>query len=1494
MSARGGEEPLRGAEIIYGLFHKYATKSSGALYGVVGIPYYRMKQLMVDMDLLEGVPAALVDVYVREHMQRADQDGTGIVSAQDFVVWLLSEVAALVPIRESFDAVTGLRPLYNQYHAVLLGDVGFAEGTRRPATGMLSWQFLRLVEQYGISASSESARHAFKAARASFGAFRGASQTSSEGQAADPTSGGRLQFAAFVRALGLLAERKMSSHDVPLYQVVSCGQPPPTADPRLASAPLPPAAAQLGLGSALEGPASKEAYACAHCGQQHSRWRLDDWLKLEEVVRVLGIPQPVRDYLPDLPLVNARNLRAVFHRYNARYNKGKMPPMSYKLPIKTPAAAATDADYSAAGSGATGGPAAYGACCCLYRSLSVMEMPAWLRLCGDCETLRVEAGAHGGSLNPGRLEAAFVAAASVGGVYLADDSAGIHDVPVPPDSSGQAKLTLQRNRLGTVVGSDGRAAGDGPAPKRSSAAYAAAGEPPGSGGGPPTISPALHEVKGPASAAAWLASARSLPYGPASGAAAGLPPAGAGGQHRAARLALTFPQFLEALRLVAEEVGGHPTTTLLSEQILIRMIHDIVREGCPRPDPTTLTGSNQIRRQLANDRARELGLGPVASAPAAGLAPEPSSATSATTSTKYTYDEFTPPDSNLYTSASSSRVGSVTGPPVRPPSAKLSRSQSSNATAAAPIGAGAMRPPLPWQVGAGGAASGSGGMPAPPSAWARPRASAAGPMSPPQAERSSASALSAAGSTTSASRPRPSSAPRVRASSSDGAAPAAAAGPPLPLPPRAHVRRDDPPSVPPPPSAQASEPALRPRSAPRRSRSVSGASDLLGSSVSASVLEGQGSSLTALGSVSARERHRDPERDRDRDRERDRDKDRDRERDRDGGSTKLAFGRSVPRPDVPRLNLGALTGTSEAPHAGSAKSLTSPTAASAASASGPLRRTGSGRRGRSEGSGGDSGAGGSLRPEAEPGYPGHHTHHTHHHHHHGQAHLSPDEPTIPEEGDPAGDSSQRRRHHHRHRDREGASATPGGRDTPASDRVSSAASPAPGAGAAGGPVVKPRSRGTSPAPSARRRVSGNTGYVTPLPPGSSLRQRPSADAGSILAAGSPAPGAAGPSGGGAAASSRHSDAGSVPGSISGRRRRGQPPPMAPLDPGEAVAAAKAAAAAMDPRSADIDGKSLARAASGLRNTLLYLAANPYTDGMVPEDGEPPAVPPLPEREVSYAASETGSAAVLAWRRENAVATPVADTLYPIPITKEASTAFGEDLPSQRSWTSNRDRPTARPTAMPDPLADPIETASSARGGGAGRPPSASPVPSAVANFRATPKPTTPLDLVVFPPEAPATARAPSRAASIKSGRGPAPSISGASVRSARSTGGGGGGGSRRGGDGSDDGAASVSRYPVPSTSAYGEGPTIYPGAVGGGGGGVYGSPSSAGGAAAASDSLAVAPRATSLSSAGGATGPRYLAPTGNERPPPESYEGSVRSDQFFFPRSAASPAPAPA
>ncbi|GFR42194.1 hypothetical protein Agub_g3084 [Astrephomene gubernaculifera] len=624
-------EKFRGAAGIYGLFQKYATAVSVDEYnGVMGIPYPRMKKLMLDADLLEGVPPGLADACVREHMQRADQEGCGFISAADFVVWWLTEVAALLPLRGAVCGVTGIRPLYNIYHAALLGDVGMSDSARKPAKGMLARQFIQLATQYGLSkSSSETVRHAFGVARVNIGAYgngggsaapaAGGGGGSAGARPVDTSGSGRLQFAAFVRALALLATRKMSSPDVALYLVVSQGVPPPlllppppldprttTADQWVAGAAAPPptptprtaAAAEaaaavvadygfgalaasaaaagvkalrssgggrssssactpcsyLGLLSELEGSASRERCGCGNCGQQHTRWRLDSLRRLEELLSSLGVPSPVRRSLPYLPFVNTRNLRTLFHRYNAAYNKGKLPPTSYQLSEAPPSGLHGPHQGSrpaGCGSGSGGGRSGdgegcawetepYGACCCLFRSLSVMEMSSWLRLCLDCDSIRDRLVTRGPGLTPARLQAVFLQASALAGVYQWDDSIGAHDGPLShQDLDGCLNLQLGPDAAAASVAGSRDTAQQGRQQKR---------------------------------------------------------------RHRPARPVLTFPQFLEALRLVAEEADGVTTSSPRTERALLYIVHDLVREGCPRAHSSVKDPQQQEQQQQQQEQ----------------------------------------------------------------------------------------------------------------------------------------------------------------------------------------------------------------------------------------------------------------------------------------------------------------------------------------------------------------------------------------------------------------------------------------------------------------------------------------------------------------------------------------------------------------------------------------------------------------------------------------------------------------------------------------------------------------------------------------------------------------------------------------------------------------------------------------------------------------------------------------------------------------------------
>ena len=62
-------------------------------------------------------------------------------------------------------------------------------------------------------------------------------------------------------------------------------------------------------------------YTCEVCGEKHSRWTISDPSRLQSYFKMAGAP-----YLPHFRIVNSRNIRAVFHRFNIKFNKGFMPP----------------------------------------------------------------------------------------------------------------------------------------------------------------------------------------------------------------------------------------------------------------------------------------------------------------------------------------------------------------------------------------------------------------------------------------------------------------------------------------------------------------------------------------------------------------------------------------------------------------------------------------------------------------------------------------------------------------------------------------------------------------------------------------------------------------------------------------------------------------------------------------------------------------------------------------------------------------------------------------------------------------------------------------------------------------------------------------------------------------------------------------------------------------------------------------------------------------
>ncbi len=58
--------------------------------------------------------------------------------------------------------------------------------------------------------------------------------------------------------------------------------------------------------------------------------------------------------------------------------------------------------------------------------------------------------------------------------------------------------------------------------------------------------------------------------------------------HRQPVPALTFPQFLEAIRLLAEDIVGHPQVLVSVETVMWSIFYDMVAVGCPLPKEKSL------------------------------------------------------------------------------------------------------------------------------------------------------------------------------------------------------------------------------------------------------------------------------------------------------------------------------------------------------------------------------------------------------------------------------------------------------------------------------------------------------------------------------------------------------------------------------------------------------------------------------------------------------------------------------------------------------------------------------------------------------------------------------------------------------------------------------------------------------------------------------------------------------------------------------------------
>eukprot|EP00195_Chlamydomonas_chlamydogama_P000459 CAMPEP_0202917754 /NCGR_PEP_ID=MMETSP1392-20130828/71759_1 /ASSEMBLY_ACC=CAM_ASM_000868 /TAXON_ID=225041 /ORGANISM="Chlamydomonas chlamydogama, Strain SAG 11-48b" /LENGTH=622 /DNA_ID=CAMNT_0049610613 /DNA_START=267 /DNA_END=2135 /DNA_ORIENTATION=- len=608
---------------------------------------------------MEGIPPDKVDAYVREHMLRADSDQDGMLSVGEFMVWFLTEVAGLIPLKRNGAAYHAGAPLYNRFVYYMLSDSG--TGVRRKGSGLQLHQLLKMCRDFRVTSNVVEARNGAQVARGA---------AASDRMLGKMEAGSRLQFVQFVAALMSIAEHQTISADVVLYRMVGDGSHPPTLQTHTTNKTFHRIVLdninRLFIEGELECPSTPckaVPYQCTSCGRQHRRWFMSDASTMKAYFKAAGLP-----FIPDLRDVCSRNVRAVFHRYNARCNKGLPLPStkgttSTSQPTSPQAAASPGAGAAGQAAGSSGrqgkapwketgeeagskrlsdnGSSSGGAdydeggvmfdelpdlpqevaqelaaaaaaeaeldvwgsqqwprCCCLYRSHTLMEMQTWLKVCMDIRTIREGLVDDRCPLTPQRIEAAFMTACSLAGVYCKDTSCGVHDKPL---SRAEAN-TLSAARSPNLVTSGGQRTSTYGTPWDPASTMSASTRRATSARGGSAGSRTIATTVGPsASGTPWAVGLRrtSSAGGPASP-RGGEGPA-TGYSHRAPVPTLNFVQFLEAMRLVAEDLIGHPNVLVNVEMALWRLLHESISVGCPAPkEAETMWGGRTKPRRNPN------------------------------------------------------------------------------------------------------------------------------------------------------------------------------------------------------------------------------------------------------------------------------------------------------------------------------------------------------------------------------------------------------------------------------------------------------------------------------------------------------------------------------------------------------------------------------------------------------------------------------------------------------------------------------------------------------------------------------------------------------------------------------------------------------------------------------------------------------------------------------------------------------------------------------
>ncbi|KXZ48728.1 hypothetical protein GPECTOR_25g312 [Gonium pectorale] len=534
-------------------------------------------------------------------------DRDGALSLEEFLLWWTSEGAALLPLvgwRCLYWGNHRLIPLYNRFVRVATrtepkrpGGSGVGGGgggwdfdgstraggggggsrahgweeasKRRQAPGLTVRQLVDMLQAAGVVggclADDREVRGAAKLALQGVRAERARAERV-QGQM---EGANHLSWPLFVRTLIITAGKGMGLPQL-LLRLVCEGAaaplrglpppPPPGEDNELLD--------NVFMGSDVEGELFEmEEEVPGQAGERQRVWLLSNpdamkgLLDKARVVlkrRLRGSALPPR-FSPHAAAsrVCCRNVRAAFHRYCARWNK--------------------------------------------------VGRPAWMRLCGDMATLSAALTHSGSGLTPHRLEAVFTYCASIAGVYLQDDSPGVHDMPVPPPRSGRGASMAVGRAAAEVAGGlpRGRATHSGSAAGRYGATVKGLESMRRSLPVAPRGALRLSSAWAPAAASAAAEAA-------AAGREADSPPSspnGAAGHHRPPVLSLTFVQFLEALRLAAEELVGHPVTNDEVDAVLLSILADICARPAPQPDGTSMAspagggGSSPLGYPLSRPRS---------------------------------------------------------------------------------------------------------------------------------------------------------------------------------------------------------------------------------------------------------------------------------------------------------------------------------------------------------------------------------------------------------------------------------------------------------------------------------------------------------------------------------------------------------------------------------------------------------------------------------------------------------------------------------------------------------------------------------------------------------------------------------------------------------------------------------------------------------------------------------------------------------------------------